>query len=130
MAFHNVTFPEGFDYGSSFGAGFKTIVQESASGHEYRISRQGQARHRFRLLRSLETQAEAQAIKDFALARRGALHSFRLKDVTDYTTKADGTSAPSTDDQNIGTGDGTTTDRTTPVEVSGITTVRSMSGPR
>ena len=110
MAFHNVTFPDGFDYGSSFGAGFKTIVQESASGHEFRIARQGQARHRFRLIRSLETQEEAQAIKDFALARRGALHSFRLKDVSDYTTKTDGTTAPSTDDQNIGTGDGVTTD--------------------
>lgn len=110
MAFHNVTLPEGFDYGSAFGAGFKTIVQESASGHEFRIARQGQARHRFRLTKSLEDPTDAQAIKDFALARRGALHSFRLKDVSDYTTNADGTSAPSSSDQNLGTGDGTTTD--------------------
>jgi len=109
MAFHDVSLPSGIQYQSVAGAGFQTIVQESASGHEYRIARQAQGRHRFTIRKELQTEAEAKALKAFALGRRGSLHSFRLKDWSDYTTAEDGTSAPSNADQIIGIGDGTTT---------------------
>lgn len=108
MAFHNVSMPDAFQYGSVFGAGFATVVQETSTGHEYRLARQSQARHRYRLLKLLQGQTEAMALKSFALARRGAEHSFRLKDWSDYTSNADGITAPTNVDQLIGVGDGTT----------------------
>ena len=36
MAFHDVSLPDDFEYRSISGAGFSTIVQETASGHEFR----------------------------------------------------------------------------------------------
>jgi len=84
-------------------------VQESASGHEYRVARQAQGRHRFTIRKELQTEEEAKAIKAFALGRRGSLHSFRLRDWSDYTTAEDGISAPTNADHVIGIGDGTTT---------------------
>ena len=107
MAFHDVSLPDDFEYRSISGAGFSTIVQETASGHEFRVARQSQGRHRFRLSKALQTPAEAQAIKAFGLGRRGSLHSFRLKDWSDFTTNADGVTDPTNTDVIIGTGDGT-----------------------
>ena len=106
MAFHDVSLPDGFEYRSISGAGFSTIVQETASGHEFRVARQAQGRHRFRLSKALQTSSEAATIKAFALGRRGSLHSFKLKDWNDYTTASDGISSPTDTDMTIGTGDG------------------------
>lgn len=106
MAFHNETLPDAFQYGSTAGAGFATIIQQTASGHEYRVSRQAQAVHRLSLRSELRNASEAKALKAFALGRRGALHSFRIKDWSDYTTNADGETAPTMLDQLIGTGTG------------------------
>ena len=108
MSFHNVSLPPSIQYGSVFGFGFATIVQQTASGHEYRLARQSKARHRYRPLKQLQTQEEAIELKEFILARRGSLHSFRLKDWQDYTTNADGTTAPTNVDVVLGTGDGST----------------------
>lgn len=109
MAFHDVLLPDGFQYASSAGPGFQTIVQQSGSGHETRIQRQSQALHRLSLLKQLQTPAEAKALKSFALERRGSLHSFKVRDFSDYTSNADGETAAINLDQIIGTGDGTTT---------------------
>ena len=57
MAFHDVLLPDGFQYASSAGPGFQTIVQQSGSGHETRIQRQSQALHRLSLLKQLQTPA-------------------------------------------------------------------------
>ncbi len=108
MTFHDVTLPEGFEYRSGAGAGFATIVQSTASGHEWRIATQSQARHRLSLNILNWTKEEAKTLKAFALARRGALHSFKVKDFSDYTSHEDGESAPGSEDQFIGTGDGET----------------------
>lgn len=109
MAFHDVTLPDQFQYGSQAGAGFSTIVQQTASGHEIRVARQAQAVHRLSLRTELRTAQDAKTLKAFALARRGSLHSFKIKDWSDYTSAGDGESAPTTLDQVIGTGNGTTT---------------------
>jgi uncharacterized protein (TIGR02217 family) len=109
MAFHDVTLPDEFQYGSQAGAGFSTIVQQTASGHEVRVARQAQAIHRLSLRSELQSATQAKTLKAFALARRGSLHSFKIKDWSDYTSNADGESAATTLDQIIGTGDGTTT---------------------
>ena len=107
MAFHDVTLPDGFEYRSISGAGFSTIVQQTASGHEFRVARQAQGRHQFRLSKALQSPSEAAAIKAFALGRRGSLHSFKVKDWNDYSTASDGISTPTTTDMVIGTGNGT-----------------------
>lgn len=109
MAFHDVTLPDEFQYGSQAGAGFSTIVQQTASGHEIRVARQAQAVHRMSLRTELQSASQAKTLKAFALARRGSLHSFKIKDWSDYTSAGDGESAPTTLDQVIGSGDGTTT---------------------
>jgi uncharacterized protein (TIGR02217 family) len=109
MAFHDVSLPPEFQYGSSMGAGFATIVQQTASGHEYRVARQSQGVHRMGLRSELRTSQEAQTLKAFALARRGALHSFRCKDWSDYSSASNGQSAPTALDVILGTGNGTVT---------------------
>ncbi len=108
MAFHDVTLPDEFQYGSQAGAGFSTIVQQTASGHEIRVARQAQAVHRMSLRTELRTAQDAKTLKAFALARRGSLHSFKIKDWSDYTSAGDGESAPTMLDQVIGTGDAST----------------------
>jgi uncharacterized protein (TIGR02217 family) len=109
MAFHDITLPDAFQYGSSAGGGFATIIQQTATGHEFRVARQSQSQHRMSLRSELRNSSEAKALKAFALARRGALHSFRIKDWSDYTTNADGETAPTAIDQLIGSGTGTQT---------------------
>ncbi len=106
MGFHDVRFPADIAYGYESGPGFNTEAQPTASGHEFRIGRWSQARHRYQAAQELLSESQRAAIKDFYLARRGGLHSFRWKDWSDYTTAADGTSAPSALDQTIGSGDG------------------------
>tara|TARA_Y100000114_G_scaffold74476_2_gene68306 strand:- start:80 stop:1069 length:990 start_codon:yes stop_codon:yes gene_type:complete len=109
MAFHDQQLPPSIEYQSISGPGFATIVQQTASGHEFRVSRTSQGRHRFRLRKALQSQQEAIDLKAFMLARRGSLHSFRLKDWLDYSTASTGTAAPTSSDVIIGTGDGTNT---------------------
>lgn len=109
MAFHDIQLPDAFQYGSQAGAGFATIIQQTASGHEFRISRQSQAVHRLSLRSELRSAAQAKDLKAFALARRGALHSFKVRDWSDYTSNADGETAPTYLDQIIALGDGATT---------------------
>ena len=109
MSFHNVSLPDDFQYASTFGAGFATVTQETASGHEFRIARQAQPRHRYRLRKALQSQTEAAALKQFGIGRRGALHTWRLKDWSDYSSASDGVSAQTNLDCVLGTGDGTET---------------------
>lgn len=109
MAFHDVTLPDGFEYGSAAGAGFATIIESTASGHEFRTARQSQGIHRLSLRAVNWSPAQAKALREFALARRGSLHSFKVRDFSDYTSNDDGTTAPTNLDQEIGTGDGTET---------------------
>lgn len=108
MSFHDVQLPTEISYGFESGPTLSTVVQSTASGHEYRIARQSQARHRYRANKANLSPSQFAALKAFWLARRGALHGFRFKDWTDYTTAADGVSAPSKSDSDIATGDGTT----------------------
>lgn len=107
MAFHDVSLPSDFQYGSGMGAGFATIVQQTASGHEFRVARQAQGLHRLSLRKELQSSTEAQTLKAFALARRGALHSFRVKDWSDYSSASDGQATPTPLDVILGTGNGT-----------------------
>ncbi len=109
MAHHNIQLPDGFAYRSAVGTAFSTIINETSSGHEYRVSRQAQARRRFRLIKELLTDEEVRELQSFHLGRRGPLNSFDLVDFSDFTTAADDVSEPDATDQILGTGDGSTT---------------------
>lgn len=109
MAFHNVQLPPQISYGASGGPAYGTTIQTTASGHEYRVARQSRPRRRYQFDKLLMEPSEWGALIDFWIARRGHLHGFRFKDWADYTTAADGVSAPTNLDVIIGVGDGTET---------------------
>lgn len=109
MSFHDVRLNTDISYGAVGGSAFGTTIQTTASGHEYRISRQARGRRRYQFEKALMEPSEWADLIEFWTARRGHLHGFRLKDWADYTSAADGVSAPSHTDQILGTGDGSTT---------------------
>lgn len=109
MAFHDVRFPTDISYGFEAGPTAATIVQRTSSGHEYRATRQSQMPRRFRASRELLTTEQWSEVLDFVIGRRGALHGFRFKDWSDFTTAEDGVAAPAHNDVIIGSGNGTTT---------------------
>jgi len=114
MSFHNVRFPVEIGQGSRAGAGFKTRVTKLDSGGEGRVGFWSAAHHQFDVsygIRSLEDLSE---VKTFYMARQGALHTFRFRDPTDWTSNSTNpthTAAPGTRDQQCvpPTGDGTRT---------------------
>jgi uncharacterized protein (TIGR02217 family) len=106
MAFHDVSMPTGIAYGSVSGPSHATIIQETASRHEYRITNAAAPRRRLQPVKQLQTTAEAAALLMFAIAREGSLHSFRVKDEADFTTATDGRSTHTGLDQVLGTGTG------------------------
>lgn len=115
MAFHNVTFPDDISYNSAGGPQFKTDVLEGITGLESRNSRWSYPRHRYDIAYGVKTLEQLVIVKEFWLLRRGAANSFRFKDFLDRNTAGDGRdvscggTAVAYDDQQIGTGDGSTT---------------------
>lgn len=107
MTFLDLQFPDGVQFGSAGGPGFATVVHESASGHEWRAAGDAQARHKLVPIKALLTTAQAAELKSFVLATHGSLLSFPATDWSDYTTSADGITAPTALDQVLGVGDGT-----------------------
>lgn len=109
MSFHDVQLPTAISYGATGGPRYGTTIQTTASGHEYRIARTAAGRRQYQFAKELLEAADWTALIAFAAARRGHLHGFRFKDWSDYTSNAtDGRTAPTTLDQVIATGDGTT----------------------
>jgi uncharacterized protein (TIGR02217 family) len=106
--FHEIQFPTGISYGSSFGPATNTSIIRTDSGSEQRVSRWSGVLRRGNLGYGVKSLDDLYAVQKFFIARQGPAFGFRLKDWSDYTTAANGTSSPSTTDQNIGTGNGTT----------------------
>lgn len=109
MAFHEVQFPTDISYGSSGGPGFDTAIIEVDSGAESRVSRRSIPRHRYNAAYGVKTSDQLASLKTFYVARLGPAIGFRYKDFADYTTNANGSSAPSNVDCDIGVGDGSKT---------------------
>jgi len=109
MAFHDVRLRDDIAYGYQAGAGFRNTTQSTASGHEYRIAQASQGRHRYECDLSQLDDTEAGEVKQFIMARRADLHSFRWKDWTDYNTTDSGQrfETVTAADQFLGTCDGT-----------------------
>ncbi len=109
MGFHEVQFPTGISYGSRGGPGYSTTVIESEGGAEQRIARQSAAKRTYNAKFGIKSHSDLREVLSFYLVRLGCAYGFRFKDHLDFTTAADGVSAPSPTDQNIGTGNGSNT---------------------
>ncbi len=116
MAFDDVRMPVDWSYGAQVGPGFRTLVVVGDSGKESRIARRSTPLRRFDIsyaLRQFHNTARVMAdVRAFYYARQGALNGFRVRDWSDFTSKADGVSAngiAAPADQIIGIGDGTQT---------------------
>ena len=112
MGFHDVTLSSDYiGYSSVIGPSHRTLIPESRGGVEDdgRAQSYGQPRVRFALTNDM-TLTQAQDLFEFILCRRGSAHSFLVKDPEDFTSAADGVSAPAGDDVGLASGNGDRTE--------------------
>lgn len=104
----NVILDPIYSYGFSGGPGFGTRVVQMDGGGEQRLQIQSEPIWTWSASRdNFESfGVDASGLRDFFLARRGALYGFLFIDPTDYTTAPDHVSAPTGADVVIGFGDG------------------------
>lgn len=107
--FHDVQFPTGISYGSRGGPGFSTNIVENDAGSEQRIARWDQPRHTYDVAWGVKSLDDLATIRNFYIARSGCAYAFRYKDWMDYRSSSNGMSAIVNTDQQIGTGDASTT---------------------
>ena len=99
MAFIETRFPTDIAYGSAGGPQYSTDIVITQSGYEQRNMNWSQSRAKFNVAYGVKNQTQLDALIAFFRARKGRADGFRFKDWTDYIGLA----------QQIGTGDGTTT---------------------
>jgi uncharacterized protein (TIGR02217 family) len=112
MSFHHVVFPEAISYGSSGGPSFPVRVLEKDSGQEERISARQNPRHTFDVSKGVQSHEELFLVRQFYLARGGMANGFLYKDYSDFTSNPTNGGFPDdqgTEDQLIGTGNGSNT---------------------
>lgn len=105
MAFLDLTFPRNVALGARGGPRRRTDIAALGNGREERNSRWADSRRVFNVglgIRSADQLAEVVALWQEA---RGAFHSFRFRDWSDFSSAAPSAS-PHWGDQLIGTGDG------------------------
>ena len=105
--FHEIRFPTAISLGASGGPERRTDIVVLGSGHEERNQRWADSRRRYEAGYGVKSLDDLQAVIAFFEERRGRLHGFRWKDHADYKSCAFA-SAPTEEDQPIGTGDGAT----------------------
>ncbi len=130
MNFHEVRFPTDISFGSSGSIERRTEIVTLASGFEERNTPWARSRRRYDAGIGVRTVEDLEAILAFFEARKGQLYGFRWKDWLDHHSAASGTAISATDQQ-IGLGDGTTTEfQLTKTYGSGDTSyVRTISKP-
>ena len=87
-AFHNVSLPLEFSLGATGGPHWRTDVVELASGGEYRNSQWSAPKRRWDVGGAVKSLEDLSALTAFFNARRGRLHGFRFKDVSDFSSAA------------------------------------------
>ncbi len=109
QAFDNVSFPLAIGRRAQVAPAFSTRIIESVSGHEQRSTQWADARLSFDAGPGVRSEADIAALIAFFRARRGAARGFRFRDPFDDVS-GDFGSAPAADDQNLGIGDGSTSE--------------------
>lgn len=102
-------FPTNVRYGSRSGPTFQTDEIIYAGGARSTNQRWEFPLYEFDAKYSIRSRADIQNIYALFLVSGGKAGGFRVKDEWDYTTNADGITAPMNTDSNLGTGDGSTT---------------------
>lgn len=108
MAFHETRFPTDIAFGSRGGPKRKTVIAVSGSGHEHRNSQWADSKREYNAGYGIKNIDDIHTVVEFFEERRGMLHGFRWKDKFDWKSCAP-KQTPAYSDQEIGTGDGTTT---------------------
>ncbi|NAZ35516.1 DUF2460 domain-containing protein [Rubellimicrobium sp. CFH 75288] len=108
MAFHDLRFPPSLSFGALGGPERRVEIVALASGHEERNAPWAHGRRRWDAGLGLRSLDDLHTVVAFFEARGGALHAFRWKDWADHKSCAP-SATPGPLDQEIGTGDGTTT---------------------
>ncbi|PZO63608.1 MAG: TIGR02217 family protein [Paracoccus denitrificans] len=108
MAFHEVRFPDNISRGARGGPERRTQIVELASGDEERNASWANSRRRYDVSYGIRRADDLAAVVAFFEARNGRLYGFRFKDWADHRSGLP-SQVISSDDQQIGTGDGTTT---------------------
>jgi len=108
MAFHEVRFPDDISRGARGGPERRTQIVELASGDEERNASWANSRRRYDAAYGIRRTDDLAAVVAFFEARNGRLYGFRWKDWADWKSCLP-SQTPAATDQNIGTGDGTTT---------------------
>lgn len=102
--------PPGYSYGFQGDIAFDTRIVVTDGGGEQRVQVREEPKWRWSALRkNFKGDGDVRGLRNFFLARRGALYGFQFFDPFDYSTASDDTSTPSGTDQIIGYGDGATT---------------------
>jgi len=108
MAFHEIRFPDNISRGARGGPERRTQIVELASGDEERNASWANSRRRYDAAYGVRRTDDLAAVVAFFEARNGRLYGFRWRDWGDYKSCLP-SGTPAASDQNIGTGDGTTT---------------------
>lgn len=111
MAFvlDDVRLPEKWSMGSTGGPEWLTDQVDTADGGAWVEQRWQDPLHRYDIAHNVKTPAAIAEIRAFHNARRGKKYAFLLKDWLDFSSAADGQSAPTMTDQPLGTGTGAQT---------------------
>lgn len=109
MSFLEIRFPTEISYGASGGAEFSTDVTVLGSGFEQRNARWAAPRAQWNVATAIKNSAELDQVFDFFRVVKGRLKGFRWKDWMDFKSTEDMLAVISATDQDIGTGDNTTT---------------------
>lgn len=102
-------FPVDLGYGSTGGPSFSTDIIVTGGGVEYRNANWSLPLARYNAKYNCKLRSTAIEIYEFFMSAKGRFGGFRVKDLWDYTSAANGVDAPTDTDQTIGTGDGATT---------------------
>lgn len=107
-------FPRDVGRGISGGPSFNTIIQETADGGEFRISRWQRPKRRYNIATAVDTPDDFRKVMSFYRRLRGSRDGFRLRDPFDWSTHPNHMTEPDPTNylhrQLLGAGDGTTTD--------------------
>lgn len=106
--FLNETFPGNIAFGALGGPERRTEIVTLATGHETRNGRWADSRRRYDAGTGIRSLIDLRSVLALFEKARGRLYGFRLRDPFDFSSAENG-GAPSSLDQALGTGDGTTT---------------------